>query len=489
VNGETLIFAQAAPEISKSDHTILVSALSSGVKVNGQALDGTVVLPHGSEINIKGRRYRVDLQLSERLSAPAQIQAVWETDIGPARRENQDAIGIYHGDNNVYLFAVADGVGSGYSGDKMSAYTINYLLSAINLNHHKAIPWEEVLYQAIHNANTEIRNFLLNLQQHGGTTLTALVIEEWTATISHLGDSRLYLLRNKMLKQISQDHSEEIASDDISTLDKVETQFVLSKAIGKTNQVEPDLMTLKLQPDDRLLLCTDGITGRIADDELSQLLSDAPIINLARQLVQLSNQRNNTDNASAIVIDILDHQTRDMTWETKAQPRVYIGDSTHMIELKKIEKSAANKQVREETSSDDDENGLGCSCLVLSFLIGCLILAILWGSGFLYESLGLDVLSQNQVQESSQTPEIANTVTLIPRPTRNASEILTSPTVAALLTTEALSSSPSALTEQETVTVIPTSTGSEQISFEIVSATALMQLEITSTVRPINPPR
>lgn len=480
VNDEMLVFAQAQEE-----NDILISSQSPDVKLNGHPLTRSTTLLQGSELNVRGRRYRVDLQVNERLGTDAFVHAVWDTDIGPVRRENEDAVGVYR-DDDIYLFAVADGVGSGYSGDKMSAYAINYLLSAINLNHNKPVAWENVLYKASQNANIEVRNFLRKIQQHGGTTLTAFIMDGWVATILHVGDSRLYLLRNGILQQITQDHSEEIPSDDVETSDVVETQIRLSKAIGKTSYIEPDLMTLKLQPDDRLLLCTDGITGQIDDEELLQYLLDAPIRNLARELIEVSNERKNTDNASVVVIDILDHQTRDTEWEAKSKPRVYTGDSARLIELKKIEKSNLEKQSREQDkSSEDNENELGCSCLVLSLLITVLVLAVIWGSGFLYTWLDIETSSQRaeQVREASPTADVVNTVTLIPRSTRSET-ILTEEVATIVLTPDAAS-----VTEQIVATTAPNSTSLGQINIEIVSPTMSVELGVTSTVRPTNPPR
>src|SRR5690606_7279880 len=235
-----------------------------------------------------------------------------------ARRENEDAIGIYHSQDR-YLFAIADGVGSGYGGDKMSEFTINYLLSAFDMNQNTDVLWEDVLSKATQHANLEVRNFLRNLKQHAGTTLTALVIEDWVATVLHVGDSRLYLLRNQILEQITQDHSEEIPVDNASTYDVVETRVVLAKAVGKADKIVPDIFKIELQAGDRLLLCTDGITSRIPDMELSDILSTKPIKNLANHLIALSNERHNTDNASAVVIDVMNTRSHTMSWDVTPQ--------------------------------------------------------------------------------------------------------------------------------------------------------------------------
>lgn len=486
VNGETLIFAQATPDVAKTNNAILVSALSSDVRLNGQVLAGTEHLLQGSEMNIKGRRFHVDLQANSGFAAEAHVHTAWETDIGPARRENQDAIGIYKG-QGAYLFAIADGVGSGYGGDKMSEYTINYLLSAFGLNYDKNIRWEDVLGKAVINANAEIRNFLRKLQQHAGTTLTALVIDGWTATILHVGDSRLYLLRNRLLEQLTEDHIDVVPFDDEETPDLLEIRQVLAKAVGKASHINPDLMTFQLQVGDRLLLCTDGITGQIPDDELSQVLYDVSLRDVPRHLVKLSNERKNTDNASVVAIDILNEQTPSTTWKAEAQERVYVGDVGHPVQLKKIKKTNVEQQSREKTDNDDDENGLGCGCVVLSLLLVVSIVAMLWASGLLYTWLDSASVEQavEQVVVPSQTQESG--ATSIPSEAENVSGTLTiqtQETADIVIIPSATFDSPPV-----TVTIAPPIVESGQVNIEIVSPTALLSLDVTSTVRPTNPSR
>ncbi len=83
INGERLLFTQADPE-SETDHSVLFSATSPDIRVNGYPVEGTILLPQGSEINIDGRRFHVDLQTRDQLTESANIHADWGTDVGPA---------------------------------------------------------------------------------------------------------------------------------------------------------------------------------------------------------------------------------------------------------------------------------------------------------------------------------------------------------------------------------------------------------------------
>ena len=474
VNGKTFLFTQADPE-SETDNSVLFSTTSPDVRVNGYPVEGTILLPQGSEIYVDGRRFQVDLQTRDQLAERINIHADWGTDVGPARRENEDAVGIYHA-QDAYLFAIADGVGSGYGGDKMSEFTINYLLSAFDMNQDTDVLWEDVLSQAVQNANVEVRNFLKNLKQHAGTTLTALVIDGWVATVLHVGDSRLYLLRNEILEQITQDHSEEIPVDNATTYDVVETRIVLAKAVGKTNTITPDVFKIELQAGDRLLLCTDGITSRIPDSELSDILSTKPLKNLTDYLINLSNDRHNTDNASAIVVDVTNTQSHKMSWDITPQDRVFMGDDEHVFRYKKIERVAVSKPERDEVE-DSEEGSIGCGCLILGLLIVALGLMILWGSGILYDARQDN--AQPQIVE--QNVELTPILTPIPVDTETVSSTLT-------INTQEVSTS----TPNDPViiaTVAPSSTSAFNVTIELVSPTVTQSVGITSTVRPTNPPR
>lgn len=474
INGKKLLFIQADPE-SEIDNSVLFSTTSPDIRVNGYPVEGTILLPQGSEINIDGRRFHVDLQTRDQLTESANIHADWGTDVGPARRENEDAIGIYHAQDR-YLFAIADGVGSGYGGDKMSEFTVNYLLSAFDMNQDTDVLWEDVLSQAIQNANVEVRNFLRNLKQHAGTTLTAVIVDGWVATVLHVGDSRLYLLRNQILEQITQDHSEEIPVDNTSTYDVVETRVVLAKAVGKTDKIVPDVFKIELQEEDRLLLCTDGITSRIPDAELSDILSTKPIKNLANHLITLSNERHNTDNASVVVIDVMNTKSHPMSWDVTPQDRVFMADDEHVFRYKKIERVAVSKPERNDID-DNDEGSIGCGCFTLGLLIIALGLMILWGSGILYTPRE----NNNQPQISVQNVEPSPILTPIPVDTDTFSGTLT-------INTQVVSTSTPS-DSVPIVTVSPSSTSAFSVTIEIISPTATQSVGITSTVRPTNPPR
>lgn len=483
INGASVVFAQVPSDIENPDNMILVSPLSPNIKVNGQDLRETIFLPQGSELNINGRRFRVDLQSSAKLNPRAYVQAVWETNVGPVRRENEDAIGIYKS-HDANLFAIADGVGSGYGGDKMSEFAINYLLSAFDLNYERDIAWDEVLSKAVQNANIEMRNFLRGLQQHAGTTLTAIVVEGWTATVLHVGDSRLYLLRNHVLEQVTQDHSEEVPVDDSTTHDVVETRVVLAKAVGKAERIDPDLLTLPLQAGDRLLLCTDGVTARIPDSELAEILTDTPSKTVAQHLINLTNERHTTDNSSVVVVDVLQQKTINSGWELSPKDRVFTGDDEHVFRYKKLEKISVKKTGTEDTS-DDDETGIGCGCVTLTLLILAFAFTILWGSGILSNWLEDNSLNQTieQVVAPSQAFNSENSQTEIPNTPVQLSGTLT------INTSEAVIVSPSPIITPIIVTIAPSSTSSRNVAIEIVSPTITQVAGETSTVRPTNPPR
>lgn len=382
VDGHRLYFSLAQDAEVLADANVIIQSPDADFLVNGQVVYDVALLPKESELIIGNRHYFVDIQpdyLSNK--EPAYVYAAWGTNTGTVRLDNQDAIGIYEAEN-LKLYAIADGVGSGYRGDKMSEFAIKYLLSAMSINYGHDVDWVSVLSDVMTNANIEVRNFLSNLDQRAGTTFTAVLIEEWSATILHIGDSRLYLQRDHIISQLTQDHSELVPMDDSSTEDFIETSIILSKAIGKSNQISPDIFVLPLQAYDRLFLCTDGITTPIPDDELAQILDEQALQQLPDYLMTLANERRTTDNSSVVIVDIHNEQQRNISQDKQQQDRVFVASNQRPMRyqnLKQIKSNRANQQ----SETEDEKPSIGCGCSVLILLVISLIMLISWGVGYM----------------------------------------------------------------------------------------------------------
>ncbi|MEO8393453.1 MAG: protein phosphatase 2C domain-containing protein, partial [Chloroflexota bacterium] len=191
------------------------------------------------------------------------LRAGWMTISGSVRDHNEDAIGIYERDEAA-LYVIADGVGGAEAGELVSAFAIRYVLTQF----HNAPDdhWSALFRDALDSINAEVRRFTEDsARQTGrefraGSTFTGVVIDGWKATVAHVGDSRLYRWRDGVAVVMTEDHSR--APNDDPTAAK---HNVLMRGIGKDEYVRPDVFTLDLQPDDRLLLCSDGMSDKIGE--------------------------------------------------------------------------------------------------------------------------------------------------------------------------------------------------------------------------------
>jgi protein phosphatase len=144
-----------------------------------------------------------------------------------------------------------------------------------------------------------------------GTTVVASLFENGRATFVHVGDSRAYLLRNGELRRLTDDHSwvQEQVNAGILSPDEAKShplKNVVTRALGGGTHVSPDLIEVSLARGDRFLLCSDGLTGMISDDELLEYLTSDSALDekIPSKLIELANERGGVDNITAIVIEV-----------------------------------------------------------------------------------------------------------------------------------------------------------------------------------------
>jgi serine/threonine protein phosphatase PrpC len=241
------------------------------------------------------------------------FQAAALTDIGRARRSNQDSYGC---DDSLGLYVVCDGMGGAAGGDIASAIASETFLDTArreleSLGTHSSQASSMALQRAVAAANRAVveRSAWDTRLRGMGTTLVGVHVLDAQLTVIHVGDSRAYLVRDDDATQLTADHS--LVSEQVRlgvlTLDQAEAsslRSVITRAIGVDPDVRPDVQTLALQPRDTLLLASDGLTRHVTDSEIAAILSadDAIPAGLAQQLIDLANQRGGSDNITAIVI-------------------------------------------------------------------------------------------------------------------------------------------------------------------------------------------
>jgi protein phosphatase len=202
-----------------------------------------------------------------------------QTDIGRLRSNNQDCLFV---DTQLGLFIVADGMGGHAAGEVASALAVAEIRARLAPQlRSMAAPaaLAPALSQAIHQTNLAV---LQAAKDHPawrgmGTTLTVLLLRDGQALLGHVGDSRLYRWRAGLLEQISDDHS--LVGDQLRrgviTRQEAETsnlRNILLQAIGISSELEICEKQLPLQPGDRFLLCSDGLTGMLNDERIAKLL-------------------------------------------------------------------------------------------------------------------------------------------------------------------------------------------------------------------------
>jgi PPM family protein phosphatase len=246
------------------------------------------------------------------------IQFGQASDFGKVRTNNEDAMGAYipssrhlarsHG----FLFVVADGVGGMDLGEVASSTAVSVLTEEFP-KAQAGTMLISLLPRLIQHANAAVHDRALEPEFRGkrmATTLVACALRYDQAIVSHVGDSRCYLVRAGKARQITQDHSlvnEQrklglLSAEDVATSD---SRHVLVRSIGPEMFVSPDTTAITLQPDDVLVLCTDGLHDEMPPDAIAKIVSQKKSMDeVARELVSRAVEIDGGDNTTAAVIRV-----------------------------------------------------------------------------------------------------------------------------------------------------------------------------------------
>lgn len=225
------------------------------------------------------------------------------THVGKVRKNNEDSIAIIEPET----FVVADGMGGQAAGEVASKMLIDIttnFLSSVSAPFN-----EDILKQAIIKSNIEIlRESENNPSRRGmGTTATILHIYNQRAYFAHVGDSRIYRLRNKNLEQITQDHSyveELVRAGEITEAEaRVHPmKNVLTQAVGAVKKISVDTANFAVEVGDIFLICSDGLTNMVTDEKIAEILMAS--LNPSENLIQAALENGGLDNVSVIVVGV-----------------------------------------------------------------------------------------------------------------------------------------------------------------------------------------
>jgi serine/threonine protein phosphatase PrpC len=249
------------------------------------------------------------------------VSAFGLTDVGRKRRHNEDA---YLLDAERGLFVVADGMGGHAAGEVASRITVESIqeyIAATDEQHESSWPFGfnsrvslegNRLTTAVEKANEKVMRAVQNRPELKGmgTTVVAALFDAERATLVHVGDSRAYLFRDGELRRLTDDHSwvQEQVNAGILSEDEAKShplKNVVTRALGGAAHVSVDLIEVPVRPGDRFLLCSDGLTGMVPDEDLfAHFRSEGDLEKTVRQLVDMANDRGGVDNVTAILVEV-----------------------------------------------------------------------------------------------------------------------------------------------------------------------------------------
>ncbi len=235
-----------------------------------------------------------------------------KTDIGKAREMNQDFYYISTQNSNIQLYILADGMG-GYNGGEIASRlatesVISYFEDNFNKIEHEKEEFLKLIKDAIVYANTIVYEKSKTSEdlQGMGTTLEVCFIYNNKVYIGHVGDSRVYLIRKEIIRKLTKDHSyvQQLVEDGKITREEANhhpKKNMLTKALGCTPYVEPDIRARNIEKQDVLLMCSDGLTNMVDDKTIYQIVNENPE-KAPERLVELANNAGGYDNVTVITI-------------------------------------------------------------------------------------------------------------------------------------------------------------------------------------------
>lgn len=240
------------------------------------------------------------------------IKAYAKSDIGKVREMNQDYYYISNSLDEVQLYIVADGMG-GYNGGEIASKiaveaTKNYIE-----NNFKDIEKDRDSIIQLLGSSMEYANMLINEKskeseelQGMGTTLEICLIYNNKVFIGHIGDSRIYRIRKSFIRKLTQDHSyvQKLVKEGTITQEQAVNhpqKNMLMKALGCNAFAEPDVMVKGFLKDDVLVMCSDGLSNLVSQEEIYKI-SSKDIERAPKELVELANIRGGYDNITVVVI-------------------------------------------------------------------------------------------------------------------------------------------------------------------------------------------
>lgn len=247
------------------------------------------------------------------------IQCYGATDKGRRRAHNEDTF-VCNPDQSMFL--VADGMGGEKYGEvasRLTADTFIQLMTPFVVDEDTTLPFEhtgdgdyllETLRHALDGTNQAVIDFVETNPSHKGmgSTLTAVVCQSEKLYVAHVGDSRLYRLRQEKLEQLTEDHSkvQELINKKIITQEEARNhpqKHIITQCIGRKKRLKPDCMVQSMEENDLYLICSDGLTDMLKDEDIRAILMQSTDLGeIGQMLIDAANRMGGKDNITVVLL-------------------------------------------------------------------------------------------------------------------------------------------------------------------------------------------
>lgn len=247
------------------------------------------------------------------MTTPFTVSSFGLSDVGLVREKNEDAFAICEEDS---FFVLADGMGGHRAGDVAAKAAVHGLCAILkdSIVHTDEKP--EAFAESLKRAFEEVNRITYRMGQQDpylkgmGTTLLCLQLIGTSALLCHIGDSRIYRFRKGKLKQMTKDHSLlsellEMGQIQPEEVDDFMYKNILTRAVGTEPTVEPTVSIEKLESQDTYLLCSDGLTDHLSDEELETTLKEQhDLQKAASTCIQWAKERGGNDNITLLLVRV-----------------------------------------------------------------------------------------------------------------------------------------------------------------------------------------
>ena len=240
------------------------------------------------------------------------MQIIGKTDVGRERTQNEDCFDFAMPGDELGWAVVCDGMGGAAGGERASRLATDTVMNELMKCHKKCAgdtDLRKAMNMALKKANAAVFKAAGREPDYAGmgTTLVMAAMNKRVLHISAVGDSRIYSFCSGVLNQLTRDHSLVQDMVELGHITKEQARIhpernIITRAIGISEQVEEDYRFVTLRPGDTILLCTDGLSGYVTDDEIASIMLKYRFENICERLIECANAHGGGDNITAVLM-------------------------------------------------------------------------------------------------------------------------------------------------------------------------------------------